>query len=166
MPRVWRILTVGAVTIVAACATLSAVVQPPQFETAARDARLRLLAPSAENPLGGAAVRLWARVYNPNAFGLRITSLDGDLFLEGERAAEVALPLGLPLAAEQDTVIPLELSIGLADVPGLADAAVRALTGGALAYRLDGSFSVDAGPLGELGFGPMRLLQGEVEVTR
>lgn len=157
----------AAAVVLAACATLGAVVQPPSFShEPERASELRLLSPSADRPLGGAALRLWARVRNPNAFGLRITRLSGDLSVADASAGEVDLPLGLPLTANQDTVVPLEISLSLEDVPGLAEAAARAALTGALPYRLDGTLAVDAGPLGEPSFGPMRLLDGEVEVVR
>jgi hypothetical protein len=145
------------------CATLGQLgmlVQPPRFERDdGRRAELRLQG-------RGAAVRLWARVQNPNSFGLRLTSLEGDLFLEGSRAAGVDLPLGLPLGAYEDTVIPIDLSIDFADVPGLLGAAGRVIGREPLAYRLDGSVGVDAGPLGRPRFGPSTLLTGDVQPIR
>lgn len=162
-------LVVGAFFSFVGCATVAELVrvQPPGFSVeAGRDSELRLLGPSVERPLGGASVRIWSRVSNPNAFGLTLTTVEGDLHLEGSRAAAVSLPLGLPLRAQQDTVIPLEVTISFADVPGLADAAVRLLTERTVGYRLDGRFGVDAGPFGNPTFGPMSLLQGELDVQR
>lgn len=156
-----------AAAALAACATLGAFVEPPRFEAdTSRSAELRLLGPSVQRPLGGGAVRLWARVQNPNAFGVRLSTVRGNLFLDGVRAAELDLPLGLPLDAGQDTVIPLELVISFADLPGLADVATRALSTRTLPYRLEGNLGVDAGALGVLDFGPTRLLSGEVQVSR
>lgn len=152
--------------VLTGCATLG-LVEPPRFEAdTARPAELRLVGPTSQRPLGGGAVRIWARVHNPNAFGMRLSTVRGNLFLEGVRAAEVDLPVGLPLGAGQDTVIPLELVVGFADLPGLADVAARALTGRALTYQLEGNVGVDAGALGVLDFGPTRLLSGEVQVLR
>jgi hypothetical protein len=64
-----------------------------------REAELRVIGPSATGPLGGAALRIWTRVQNPNAFGLTLSALQGSLFLEGKRAGDVSFPLGLPLTA-------------------------------------------------------------------
>lgn len=155
------------VAVVAACATLRDIVMLPRFEAApGRGAELRLLAPSVQRPLGGAAVRLWARVENPNGFGLRLETLAGELYLEGQRAALVDLPLGLPLRALQDTVVPIDLSLSFSDLPGLADVATRALGARVLSYRLDGRVGVDAGAFGPLELGPTRLLDGEIAVLR
>lgn len=151
-----------------ACAELNklgALVQPPRFEQApGQRAEIRLLGPAGGRPLGGAGVRLWAKVSNPNAFGLTLGTLKGTLYLEDARAADADFPLGLPLAARQETVVPIEISFSFSDLPGLGDAARRATNRQPLAYRLDGTIGVDAGPLGQPIFGPMTLLQGEAAV--
>ncbi|HEX2093589.1 MAG TPA: LEA type 2 family protein [Longimicrobiaceae bacterium] len=149
------------------CATLGQIIQPPRFEVARdRQAELRLLGPSASRPLGGAAVRLWARVQNPNPLGLTLSTLAGGLLLEGRQAARVDFPLGVPLQPGQETVIPIEVGISFADVPELAGVLTRAITGAPINYQLDGTVGVDAGPLGQPTFGPMTLLRGDVRVTR
>ena len=149
------------------CATLGQIIQPPRFEVAReRQAELRLLPPGAGRPLGGAAIRLWARVENPNPLGITLSTLAGGLLLEGRQAARVDFPLGVPLTPGQATEIPLEIGISFADVPGLADVITRAVTGAPVRYRLDGTVGVDAGVLGRPSFGPMTLLQGEVRATR
>lgn len=166
--RVWApvlcvvLLTAGS----AACATLGqlrGLVQAPQFSEADdHRAEIRLLSPSPSSPLGGAAIRLWTRVRNPNAFGLTLSTLRGSLFLEGSRAAEADFPLGLPLTARGDDVIPLDLRVSFSDIPGLANAIRRAVTGDPLQYRLNGTVGVDARQFGTPTFGPMDLLTGEI----
>ncbi len=142
-------------------------IQPPRFEVARdRQPELRLLGPGPGRPLGGAALRLWAVVENPNPLGLTLSTLTGGLLLEGQQAARVDFPLGVPLTAGQSTLVPLEVGISFADVPNLAGALTRAVTGNPIRYRLDGTVGVDAGLLGRPSFGPMTLLQGDVRVTR
>lgn len=148
----------------AACATLGAVVPLRFSDPPDRSSELRLLAPSAGRPLGGAALRLWARVENPNGFGLTLTDLEGDLFVSDAEAIAVDFPLGLPMTAYQDTVIPLDVSIGFDDLPGLAGVARDAITGRPLPYRIDGRFGVAAGALGTVRFGPLTLLTGDLRV--
>ncbi len=166
--RLWApVLIVAALAAgSAACATLEqlrGLVQAPQFsEVDDQRAEIRLLGPSASSPLGGAAIRLWTRVRNPNAFGLTLATLRGSLFLEGSRAAEADFPLGLPLVARGDEVIPLDLRVSFADIPGLANAIRRAVTGEPLEYRLNGTVGVEAGAFGTPTFGPMDLLAGEL----
>jgi hypothetical protein len=159
----------GTTLLLGGCATLGLrdVIQPPQFQTAeGRDAELRLAPPSAGRPLGGATLRIWARVENPNAFGLTLAALRGNLFLEGQQAADVDFPLGLPLEARGEAVIPIDINIGFSDVPGLVDVAQRILSQNRVAYRLDGTLSVDAAPFGQPTFGPSTWLRGDSRVLR
>ncbi len=111
-------------------------------------------------------MRLYARVRNPNPLGLTLVGIEGGLLLQNQRAAQVSFPLGLPLQAGQETVVPLDIEIGFSQIPGLADVASRALRGQPIEYRLNGSFGVDAGPLGRPSFGPMTLLEGNLQVRR
>jgi hypothetical protein len=156
-----------ALTGAGACASLGLgeVVQAPRFSTTGtQDAQLNLIGPSMNNPYGGARIRLYARVENPNPFGLTLANLGGRLFLHSQEAALVDLPLGLPLEANGSTVVPIDLTIGFDDVPNLLDVVRNALGGGVLDYRLDGTVGVDAGALGTPTFGPMTLMQGDVRV--
>ncbi len=159
----------GMALLLTSCAQLglSAIVQPPRFSTVSgRDAEIRLLGPSAGRPLGGAAVRIYAHVENPNTFGLNLTRLAGDLFLEDTRAADVSFPLGLPLTAQQDTIIPIEIALSFSELGDLADVVSRVFTNNRVDYRLDGTLSIDAGALGEPSFGPQTWLQGNARVFR
>jgi hypothetical protein len=145
------------------CATLGAIVQPPRFEQAPdRQAEVRILPPSTSQPLGGAGIRLWAKVTNPNPFGFTLRTLTTTLLLEGSRAASGDFPLGLPLSAGQESVVPLDLSISFSDLPGLANVLRRAVTGGVIPFQLDGTIGIDAGRLGQPSFGPMLLMRGEI----
>jgi hypothetical protein len=161
-------LVVVSLAALPGCATLGGLarlVQAPRFERApGRDAELRLQGPG--RGLAGASLRIWARVYNPNAFGLTLSALQGDLFLGGTRTAAVDFPLGLPLVAREEAEVPLDISIGLDDLPGLGRVISSALGGGRIDYRLDGTIGVDAGALGQPTFGPATLLQGDVRVLR
>jgi hypothetical protein len=156
--------------LLAGCTTLGSLaqaLQAPRFSVARQyQPQIQLLGPSIQRPLGGASIRLWADVANPNPIGIVLSSLQGNLALEGVRAADVSFPLGLPLAASQDTVIPLDISVSFSELPRLADVVPRALTQGTIAYRLDGTVGVDAGLLGRPSFGPMMLLQGSIQTRR
>ena len=151
----------------AACATLQNAIQAPQFTMApGRSSEIRLLGPSIGRPLGGAEVRVWAHVRNPNAFGFTLTRLAGNVMLDDEPAADIDLPLGLPLQASGDTVIPIDVAISFADIPDLADEIAGAFAGQRLEYALRGTLGVDAGPFGQPSFGPSTWLTGEVQVVR
>jgi len=148
------------------CATLEglrALVQAPKFEQEpGRDAEIRLLNPSASLPMGGAGVRIWTRVSNPNPFSLTLGTLRGTLHIEESKAADVDFPLGLPLRSGEATSIPIDLSVSFSDLPGLANAVRRAAARQPLAYHLEGTIGVDAGQLGQPTFGPMTLMRGQL----
>jgi hypothetical protein len=161
-------LIVGALLVLtlSACAGLEqlrGLVQAPRFEQApGQQAEIRVHGPNATHPLGGAGVRLWTRITNPNAFSLTLGTLRGTLHLEDARAADVDFPLGLPLRASEQTVVPIDLSISFSDLPALANVARRAANRQPLAYHLEGTIGVNAGQLGQPVFGPMTLMRGEV----
>ena len=162
-----RLIIAGLLTFtVTGCAALEslrAFVQAPKFEEApGQRAEVRLHGPTMSEPLGGAGIRLWTEVSNPNAFGFTLGTLRGTLNIEGSRAANVDFPLGLPLRAGEQTVVPIDLSISFSDLPGLANVIRRAANREPLAYHLEGTIGVDAGQLGQPVFGPMTLLRGEM----
>ena len=157
-------VVVAALAMLPACASLGqmrGLVQPPQFAQAdGQPAEIRLIGPRTDLPLGGAGIRLWTRITNPNPFGLTLGTLRGSLYLEGSHAAEADFPLGLPLNSGEAAVVPIDVSVSFADLPGLADAIRRAANRQPLGYRFDGTIGVDAGRLGQPTFGPMTLWQG------
>ena len=162
-----RLVAIGLCAALASCATLGGlgIVQVPRIHSVDDNrAQLRFFGPSARNPYGGLALRVFARVENPNPFGVTLSTLRGSLFLEDQAAAEVDLPLGLALRARQDTVVPIDLQVGLDNVPGLARTLARAVVGSSVPYRLDGTVGVDAGDFGKPVFGPLTVLEGEVRV--
>jgi hypothetical protein len=162
----WPALCLAAILLTSSCASLGPlgqVVQPLRFsEVPDQQSTVRLVGPSARQPLGGAAIRLWTRINNPNPVGLTLRTLRAEVSLEGVRAATGDFPLGLPLAARDEADVPLDLSIDFADLPGLADVLRRAVANQNVPYQVDGSFSIDAGALGQPAFGPMRLFQGQL----
>jgi hypothetical protein len=151
------------------CATLGGAlqIQPPRMSVVAeRPAELRILGPSADRPLGGVAVRLWAHVENPNPLGIQLTRFAGHLALEGTRTAAVDFPLGIPLTASADTIVPFDLALSFSDMPALAEMLGRAVGRNNVAYRLQGTVAVDAGLLGQPSFGPSTWLAGDMRVFR
>jgi len=160
-----RLVVAGvALLMLQACASalgnLSALVQPPRFQQVpGRQAEIRVLG------LEGAGVRLWTRVTNPNAFGIRLGTLKGTLFLEESRAADADFPLGLDLGAGADTELPIDITVSFRDLPGLRDVASKVLARQAVPYRLEGTIGIDAGRIGQnMLFGPMTLLRGDAVV--
>lgn len=165
-----RLISLFAIVLMSGCATLGPLaqfVQPPRFRQAENQpAEIRVIAPSIRQPTGGAGIRVWLEITNPNTFGLTLSTVNATLALEGSRAATGEFPLGLPLGAGQQSVVPLDLSIDFADVPGLAGVVGQIATGRNIQYQLDGTIGLDAGRLGTPTFGPMLLTRGDVRVIR
>jgi hypothetical protein len=168
--QIQRLLLLVAAAALSACAgldQLTRVVLPPRFEQAeGQPAELRLLGPSRTMPVGGAGVRIWLNVTNPNGFGFTLSRVNATLDLEGSRATDGDFPLGLPLSARQESIVPLDLSVSFADLPGLGAALRKLAVGGRVSYELNGTVGVDAGRLGTPSFGPMLLTSGEMRVVR
>ena len=136
---------------------LRGLIQPPHFEQDDRQrSEIRL------NGSSGAAVRIWTRVTNPNPFSLTLGTLTGTLHLEGSRAATVDFPLGLPLQARGEEVVPIDISVNFRDLPGLAQAISRALARQPIEYELEGTIGVRTGGLGQQTLGPMTFLRGQL----
>jgi hypothetical protein len=133
MDRRRFVVSVFAVTA-GGCATLgpfARIVQPPRFRQAENQpAEIRLVGPSLRMPAGGAGVRVWLEVTNPNAFGFTLSTVNATLSLQDTRAATGDFPLGLPLQAGRSSVVPLDLTVSFADVPGLASVARQIATAG------------------------------------
>ncbi len=165
-----RALLLAVLVLLPGCASLGGlgnVLSAPTFRVdEGQQAQLRLLPPAPGRPSGGAAIRLYARVSNPNPLALTLSTLAGGLELEGRQAARVNFPLGVPLAANGETVVPLDISVNFNDIPALGGVILNAVTGRPLQYRLNGTVGVNAGLLGQPTFGPMTLLSGSVRVTR
>lgn len=158
------VILLGAVFLTTGCAgavsALRQLVQPPRFEHADQPAELRLISPSATRPAGGAGVTVWVRVTNPNPFGFTLSTLDTTLHLEGQQAASGSFPLGLPLGAQQESVIPVDLTVSFADLPALANVLRQSVSGSGVMYQLDGTVGIEAGRLGRQTFGPMPMVRG------
>ena len=95
-----------------------------------------------------------------------LSRVNATLELEGSRAAEGDFPLGLPLMPRQESIVPLDLQVSFAELPGLGNALRRLAVGGRVSYELNGTGGVDAGRLGTPSFGPMLLTSGEMRVVR
>jgi hypothetical protein len=163
--RIPALLSLAFLLLASGCASLgslgSLAVLAPTFSMATGQAsRLSLLGPSVSRPLGGASIRLYVQVDNPNPLGITLSALAGTLSLEGSEAAQADFPLGVPLAANGSAVVPLDISIDFSSLPRLAEVVGNAVLRGSVAYSLDGTARVDAGVLGAPSFGPMKLISG------
>jgi hypothetical protein len=168
MRRLHLVIALAGALLLSGCASLAGLgIQAPRFSAApGQAAELRLAGPSLQRPLGGATIRIYTLVENPNPIGITLASVAGTLQLQGFDAADANFPLGLPMQAGGSTVVPLDLTVSFANLPGLAEVLTRSVTNGEIAYSLRGTASVDAGVLGQPSFGPMTLVQGTVQARR
>lgn len=165
--KLFLVLCIGLFFIsVSACASLEglrALIQPPQFEQAAdQPSEIRILPIQAGRPAGGATVRIWTSVTNPNPFGFTLSTVDATLLLDDVRAADGSFPVGLPLQARETSTIPFDLTVSFSDVPRLANVIRQAVSGRAVSYELEGTVGIEAGRFGQPTFGPMTLVRGEL----
>ena len=147
-----------------ACATLGALglgLRPLRFEAARdRPAELRLGGGRLGLP-DAATLRLWAHEAAQLAgyVYVDITGRDPGGYVRDAKAMVeqmVKLPSGYRL----------EWSGSFQAMERAGGVIARAVSGQPLAYRLEGRFTVDAGPLGTPSFGPSTLLRGEVRPFR
>ena len=149
------------------CAVIGAGIQAPRCSIVSdQPSEIRLLGPSIQRPLGGASIRLYTQVENPNPVGITLRQLTGTLQLEGYDAADADFPLGVPLAANGSTVVPLDIAVSFSNLPGLAEVVGSAVLRGNVAYTLSGIARVDAGAFGTPSFGPMTIVRGNLDVPR
>jgi hypothetical protein len=165
--RLRSLLTANLLTLaLAGCASLAglrALIQPPRFEQASdRQSEIRLSPIQSGRTAGGATVRIWTDVTNPNPFGFTLSTVQATLLLDDVEAADADFPLGLPLQAGQTETIPFDLTVSFANLPRLANVVRQAASGGGLSYRLEGTVGVDAGRFGQPTFGPLTLVSGDL----
>jgi hypothetical protein len=147
-----------------ACASVSgtsSMVQAPRFREAS-DRRAQLSLSSTDAPRA-ATLRVFAQVRNPNSTKLKVAKVKGSLFLEGQQAADVDLPLELELKPRETAVVPFDVTVPLDKAPSLAQTLARSAEGPAVGYRVDGTLDVETAQ-GEPMFGPLTLLEGEARV--
>lgn len=146
--------------LLGSCVPRVPVVQVPTFEV--QEVRLLNVGFSGLIP-SSATLSLRLRVQNPNPFGIRVARAGGALFLDGQNVGSIELPnVELPPngAGAQDANVTLPLNFSNAAT------FLRVARGEAVSYRVDGSFSVDAGLLGRPTFGPFTLAQGVLRQPR
>lgn len=157
MKRLWTLLALALIFVLAACAPRQLALQVPTYEVEnIRFARLDLVGQSLSPQ---AVLNLNLRVHNPNAIGLRMANIGGRLFLDGSDVGGVDLPdVDLPANGDARQLAIVTVPINLSNLVEFGKVA----TGGAVALRVDGSFTVNAGLFGRPTFGPYTLFQGQI----
>jgi LEA14-like dessication related protein len=132
-------------------------VRSPQFEL--REAGLLKLNPPGLNGIAPEAViRISLEGRNPNPFEMSLSEFKFDLYLDGAKVAVGGTP-GFKLKANgAPGIVPVDVEIPIA--PSTVQNLLKIAGGSRVTYRVDGSFTVDAGALGKPRFGPVTLAQG------
>ena len=84
--------------------------------------------------------------------------------VDADGGVGVDFPLGVPLVANGDTIVPLDVTLGFDALPLLGRTLIAAALEGTLPYRLDATIGVDAGMLGAPVFGSLTLLSGSLTI--
>lgn len=145
-----------------ACAPTQPIVQVPAVEV--QQVRLTGLSlPGGLMPGGPleaptAHVTLDLRVTNPNPFALTLAHVGADLVIDGANVGHVDLPaVVLPARGTAAQVAHAAVPVTLDTAAGF----VKVARGQLVTYRLDGTLTVNLGPLGAQRFGPFTLSQGQ-----
>lgn len=148
--------------LVAACAPGAVPgVQAPTFQLRSEGSRVLRFDPPGVLEGGGLVVQVTLRSHNPNPVGVRLSSLEGELYLGGVLATGVAFVGGVDLPARGSSDLRLEATVPLARVPELLGVLGNALAGAAISYQVDAAVGVEL--LGvATRFPSLTLARGEV----
>lgn len=157
MKRLWFLLACAIAFVLAACAPRQAALQVPTYQVEGiRFARLDLVGQSLSPQ---AVLNINLSVHNPNAIGLRMANIGGRLYLDGQDVGGVDLPdVDLPANGDARQLAIVTVPINLNNLAEFSKVAL----GSAVALRVDGRFTVNAGVFGRPTFGPFTLFQGEI----
>lgn len=151
-----RALLVLALIGLAACSPVGTVIRTPQFRLL--EVGLERFDPPGLEAPARAVIRLQIEARNPNPYGGRIEDVAFDLMLDGRKAATAGTP-GFDLPGGNQparVVVDVALPVNDANLESL----LRIARGEAVAYRLDGAFSLSLGALGTPRFGPYAFVHG------
>lgn len=159
------VLTLAVAWLLGGCAVVAPerVVGNLEFELVAEGSGLRRLdLPGIGEGSPAATVRVRTRVSNPNPVAVRIAGLDFDLYVNGNRAGSGSFTGGVELPPRGQTVLDLEVTIGLEGAGRLVADLAEAARGQRTTYRLAGTVSLAADRLGNPRFGPLTIVSGTV----
>lgn len=128
--------------VLSACAPGARMLSAPTFTLdAARSGFVRVDPPGIGD--GTASFRIALRAENPNAFSIKLASLDGDLFLQNSRAAALSFRGGIDLPAGGGAPLLLDVKVPLGAAPALLDTIASLVGGGDVSYRLESAVGVE-----------------------
>ncbi|HEX7039221.1 MAG TPA: LEA type 2 family protein [Trueperaceae bacterium] len=135
-------LAAVAALVLSSCAPGARMLSAPTFALDARGSGFVRIDPPGVGD-GSALFRLSLVAQNPNPFALRLSALEGDLFLQDVRAAAVSFRGGLELPASGSSRVVVDVRVPLAAAPALLESLANVLGGGRARYRVDASVAVE-----------------------
>jgi len=137
-------LAIAAMTLalLGACAPGAAVLSPPSFTLDASKSGFVSIDPPGVGD-GTALFRLALTVTNPNPVGVRLSGLDGALFLREARAASTSFRGGIDLPPDKSAPLILDVRVPLGAAPALLDTVANFVAGAATPYRFDAAVTID-----------------------
>lgn len=138
--------SLAAVAVVALSACLPGTepaLLAPTFRLAPDASRVVRLDPPGAFAEGGLVVRVALRATNPNPVGLRLSALEGDLWLGGVPAAVLRFVDGIDLPPRGAADLAVEVSVPLGRLDDLVVPLTDAVAGRPLAYRVDAVVGVE-----------------------
>ncbi|MFN8509147.1 MAG: LEA type 2 family protein [Deinococcaceae bacterium] len=133
-------------------------IQTPKIEV--EETRLLKLNPPGLGVPAEAILGFKLRVTNPNAFGMGISRIQGQLYLDGDPSGTVDIP-GLNIRPTGSSEVDTQIAIALTEAN--LSHLVKVVQGKSITYRLDGTVSIDAGTLGKPNLGPYTVFQGTLD---
>ncbi len=87
-----------------------------------------------------------ALLFNPNGFGLDITEMDFDVFVDGKKVTHITQPLQATMKANSEFSLPMAFDIPLMEVfKGVKPTIAEMLTTREIKVKVDGTLTVKAG---------------------
>ncbi|HKI58139.1 MAG TPA: LEA type 2 family protein [Trueperaceae bacterium] len=144
----WSLPGLAVVSLLAfvltACAPGAApAVTPPSFEAVQGGTQLAYVDPPGVGE-AAAVFDVHLRAHNPNPFGIDLSTLDTDFYLDGRHAASGTFRKGVHIPAQGAGDLTLQVKVPLSAASGLLGTFATLVTGGASAYRLDAVVGVNA----------------------
>ena len=137
-------LAAVAVALLVACVPgAEPALAAPTFRLVPDASRIVRLDPPGAFSEGGMLVRVALRATNPNPIGVRLATLEGDLWLNGVPAAGLRFVDGLDLPPRAAADLAVEVAVPLGRLDDLLGPLSDAVAGRPLAYRVDAVVGID-----------------------
>ncbi len=140
--RAWRLAPLALLALVAACVPSANVLSVPTFSVdTERTGFVRIDPPGVGD--GSALFRLALEVENPNAIQIKLSGLDGSLFIGNARAATATFRGGVDVPARGRSTLLVDVLVPLGAAPALLESIGSFVGGTPTPYRLEAAITID-----------------------